>query len=408
MKRLHIFTSAACNYIPKVRLLFSSLREHHPEAVLHLLLADGTTDLLNLSKEPFDEVTSLAEMQVPHWKGWAFCHSIVELATAMKPLFLQGLLGRADCGKVLYLDPDMVVFSRLDDIIASLDEDNITLTPHQVSPEQTIAAIVDNEICSLKHGVYNLGFVGVANTDEGRRFAAWWAHRVYHFCRAEIPNGLFTDQRWIDLVPAFFSGVAIQRSSRHNVATWNITTREMTRDGVGRYLMDGEPLGFYHFTGFDSGAHAIMAVKNAGSNAAVHELVRWYEDSTRDLAQDPLSQVPWAFGVYSNGVAVEMVHRFVYRQRVDLQRVFPDPFDASCDNSLYTWMKRQGPLEYPALFNASTQAATMAEMSGAVERIFNPEGAHPMGVTFEQRLAGGVCATRAKACCWRAAVCSAG
>jgi hypothetical protein len=388
MKKLHIYTSAACNYIPKVRMLFNSLREFHPEAVLHLLLADGTTDLLDLSKEPFDVVTTLEDMQVPNWKGWAFCHTIVELATAMKPLYLQSLLERPDCDKVLYLDPDMVVFSRLDDIIASLDEANVTLTPHQVSPEQTISAIIDNEISSLKHGIYNLGFVGVANTDEGRRFAAWWAHRVYYFCRAEIPNGLFTDQRWIDLVPAFFTGVAIQRSSRHNVATWNITTREMTLDASGQYRMDGEPLGFYHFTGFDSGAHKIMAIKNAGDNAAVQALVQWYEDSTRALAQDPLSQVPWAFGAYSNGVSIPKAHRFLYRQRSDLQRAFPDPFDASSDHSLYKWMTRQGPLEYPALFDSATQAETMAAMSTTVGLIFDPDGVEPIGIGLGTRLAG--------------------
>lgn len=386
MKQLHIYTSAACNYIPKVRMLFASLRQHHPEAVLHLLLADGMTDLLDLSKEPFDEVTMLADLNVPHWKGWAFCHTIVELATAMKPLFLQSLLERDDCAKVLYLDPDMVVYSRLDDILASLDEANITLTPHQVSPEQTISAIVDNEICSLRHGVYNLGFIGVANTDEARRFAAWWAHRVFYFCRAEIPNGLFTDQRWIDLVPAFFTGVAIQRSSRHNVATWNITTREMVRDDQGQYLVDGEPLGFYHFTGFDSGDHKIMAIKNAAGNAALHRLVQWYEDSTRLLAQDPLSQVPWAFGAYSNGVAIPRTHRFLYRQRTDLQRAFPDPFDASPANSLYLWMTRQGPLEYPALFNPITEATTMAAMSTTVGLIFDPEHSQTSGAGVGQLL----------------------
>lgn len=388
VKKLHIYTSAACNYIPKVRMLFTSLRQFHPEAVLHLLLADGATDLLDQSKEPFDEVTTLADMQVPHWMGWAFCHTIVELATAMKPLFLQSLLQRDDCGKVLYLDPDMVVFSRLDDIIASLDEANITLTPHQVSPEQSISAIVDNEISSLKHGIYNLGFVGVANTDEGRRFAAWWAHRVYYFCRAEIPNGLFTDQRWIDLVPAFFTGVAIQRSSRHNVATWNITTRDMTCDSDGHYWIDDEPLGFYHFTGFDSGAHKIMAIKNGSGNVALHKLVAWYDENTRALAKDPLSQVPWAFGTYSNGAAVSKVHRFLYRQRLDLQRAFCDPFDASDKHSLYSWMMRQGPLEYPALFDPHTQATTMATMAANVGQVFDPDGAQHKGVAIGELLAG--------------------
>lgn len=80
---------------------------------------------------------------------------------------------------------------------------------------------------------------------------------------------------WIDLVPAFFSGVAIMRSSRHNVATWNLTNCELSVSESGQYLVDNEPLGFYHFTGFDSGAHRIMAAKNAGNNQAVHQLVNW-------------------------------------------------------------------------------------------------------------------------------------
>ena len=38
--RVHVFTSAAFNYIPKARLLFEALRKHHPEWVLHLALGD--------------------------------------------------------------------------------------------------------------------------------------------------------------------------------------------------------------------------------------------------------------------------------------------------------------------------------------------------------------------------------
>ena len=102
---------------------------------------------------------------------------------------------------------------------------NLALTPHQTKPEQTLDAIIDNEVASLKHGIFNLGFIGVRNTAEGRRFADWWAERTYHLCRAEVENGLFTDQKWINFAPVFFDGVAIVKSSRHNVATWNLTTR---------------------------------------------------------------------------------------------------------------------------------------------------------------------------------------
>lgn len=377
MKKLHIFTCAACNYIPKVRMLFRSLRELHPEATLHLALADALPENVDLSTEPFDEIIPVSDLSIPEWKGWSFCHSIVELSTAIKPFYLKRLLERDDCDQVLYLDPDMVVFSRLDDILETLEHANLILTPHQTDPDETLSAIVDNEICSLKHGIYNLGFIGVANTDEGRRFAAWWASRMYSFCRSEIHNGLFTDQRWIDLVPAFFDDVAVSRSPRHNVATWNLTTRELTHTANGTYLVNGEPLGFYHFTGFDSGAHRTMASKNAPGNRAVTELIEWYDRETRDLSRDPLAQIPWAFGRYSDGTQIELFHRLVYRDRPDLQRHCPDPFAAGEPNSYLRWLDTQGRREYPDLFKPETVSAAIRELTHHISHGFRGSSSEP-------------------------------
>lgn len=361
MSDVHVFTSAALNYIPKVRMLFQSIRKYHPEWRIHLVLADEMRSQVDLSHEPFDEIHVASDLGIPKWRGWAFCHSIVELATAVKPFMLASLLKRSDCRKVIYLDPDTVLFSRLDDVVSALDSSNILLTPHQTHPESSLAAVMDNEISSLKHGVFNLGFVAVSATEVGCEFAEWWSQRLYHFCRADIPNGLFTDQRWIDLVPAFFYGVAIMRSSRHNVATWNLTTRQFSLNDEGSYLVDGEPLGFYHFTGFDSGAHRVMAAKNAGDNGAVRDLIEWYSKQTKDLSKDPLAKEPWMYGAYSDGTPIEKAQRIVYRERVDLQNQFQDPFDAS---GYLVWWKTQGRKEYPKLF-------TTAASDGALQQYFS-------------------------------------
>lgn len=363
MSEIHVFTSAAFNYIPKVRMLFQSLRQLHPEWRLHLALADELRPNVDLGQEPFDEVWAAADLNIPGWRGWAYCHTIVELATAIKPFMLAHLLKQPGCKKVIYLDPDTVAFSRLDDIVEALDSANVVLTPHQTKPEQSLAAVMDNEICSLKHGVYNLGFVAVAATETGHDFADWWSKRVYHFCRADIPNGLFTDQRWIDLVPALFTGVSIMRSSRHNVATWNLTTRELSLSASGHYLVDGEPLGFYHFTGFDSGAHRIMAAKNAGNNPTVDQLVNWYAKQTENHAQDPLAKEPWAYGTYTDGTPVSKAQRLVYRERTDLQAAFPDPFDPT---TYLVWWNSQGKVEFPDFFNDETRDLAIAKLSSVL------------------------------------------
>ena len=346
--KICIFTSAALNYIPKVRLLFQSLQKLHPEIELHLALSDVLPQDVDLSGEPFHEVHPLDTLGIPDFRGWAFCHNIVELSTAIKPFVLQKLLMRADVKAVLYFDPDMVLFSRVDDILEALESANITLTPHQVMPEESLQAVMDNEICSLKHGVYNLGFLGVSSNEEGLRFSEWWKQRIYYFCRADINNGLFTDQRWIDLVPAFFSGVAIVRSPRHNVAPWNLTTRMVKGDFGTGFSVNDEPLGFYHFTGFDSGAHATMADINQQNGSQANKLIDWYRAETAALDSDPLTSQRWAYGFYANGEKISAAHRLIYRERVDLQRVFPDPF-SSGDSTFQHWVNHQGGVEYPGL-----------------------------------------------------------
>jgi len=362
MKRIHVFTSLGLNYLPKARALFRSLRKNHPEFILHLALADEARGLINVESEPFDNVIPLSSLEIPHWRGWAFCHDIVELATAIKPFVLRKLLNREDCSKVIYFDPDIVVFSRLDDILKSLDEMNILLTPHQIVPESSLEGVIDNEISSLKRGVYNLGFIGVRANDEGRRFVEWWSKRVYHFCRMEIYHGLFTDQRWVDLVPAFFNGVGIIRSPRHNVAPWNLTTRNLSGSLLDGFQVDGEPLGFYHFTGFDKGDHEYMATKVDGNNESLKKLIRWYINDTIQSSKDPVAKTKWAFGYFSTGESISIAQRLVYRERPDLQSMFKDPFDNSTEPTYLKWWLKKGKLRYPDLFDSKTSESAIEQI----------------------------------------------
>ena len=343
---VQVFTSAALNYEPKVRTLFESIGRHHPEWSLHWALPDEVRS--DVDKRRDVTIHSLADLEIPEWRGWAFCHDIQELATAIKGFALKHLLQGEETRHVIYLDPDIVLFSRLDDVLEALEHSSIVLTPHQIEPERTLDAIMDNEICSLKHGIYNLGFLGVANSEVGRAFADWWCKRLYHFCRADIGKGLFTDQRWIDLVPAFFEDVAIMRTPRHNVAPWNLTTRSVVRGSDGELWIGDERLGFYHFTGFDSGAHRIMAAKNATDNKEVFDLIKWYRKRTGESGKHARER-KWAFSSYDDGTPIGRAERILYRERVDLQRAFPDPFAAS---GFLAWCRSEGIREFPRLFEA--------------------------------------------------------
>jgi hypothetical protein len=362
------FTCAAINYLPKVRKLFASIREHHPEFELVLALADELPAHLQLQESTIDRVLTPQELNISNLRQWIFFHDIVELSTAIKPFALQKLLAEPNVDRVIYFDPDMILFSRVDDILATLDKHNFALTPHQVAPESTLDAIRDNEIASLKHGVFNLGFIAVRKTEESKRFAAWWADRLYHFCVADIPNGLFTDQKWMNFAPIFFEGVHILKSPRFNVATWNLTTRRVAGDRTHGFTVNGEPLGFYHFTGFDSGAHRIMAVKNGADSPAVFELIRWYEQQTADDANDPLSKLPWGFANFDDGIKIPKAARILFRARLDLRRAFPDPFSTRSEKNYKRWIMQEfGTLDMVTKIG-SDGASTMPKRS-TVRRI---------------------------------------
>jgi hypothetical protein len=359
MIRVHVFTSAAANYLPKVRVLFQSLRRLRPDWRLHLVVADAPPPREALDGVPLDELHLIEDLGIPEWRAWTFSHSLVELATAIKPFALKRLLARDDCDAAIYLDPDIVAFSPLDELVAAFDAADILLTPHQTVPEPTLHGVMANEICTLQHGIYNLGFIGVAARAEGLAFADWWARRAYSFCREDIPSGLYTDQRWIDLVPAFFERFRILRAPGLNAGPWNLSTRRLEGQAPDALTVDGQPLGFFHFSAVDiPGTFAGPKV-----DPTVAALAEWYRAQT---APSPAEQgLDWAFAAFTDGAPILREHRVVYRLRGDLQRAFPDPF-RSGPAGFQAWWAVHAAAEYPGLFQPGVHQATLAHLNSAL------------------------------------------
>ena len=334
---MHIFTSVTSNYIPKARVLACSLKKYHPEADFTLILSDTIPPWLE-KKEPFDRIITIEKLKIPDFKSWVFKHSLVEMCTAVKGYACQYLIDELKAKKIFYFDPDIVIFSSLDALNTSLENNSILLTPHQSEPEKTEQAIIDNEICSLKHGVFNLGFLGLRADKNGKSFVNWWKERLRLFCYDNIPEGIFTDQRWIDLAPCFFSNIKILRNPEYNVCTWNITTRNVAGNLKNGITVNGKPLCFYHFSGFDSGAQEVMLNVYGNNNKTLKILRNWYIDECNKKGQKLYGNNSCFFNFFENGEPITKEHRQLYRQRKDLQNFFPDPFiTKDINNSYYHW-----------------------------------------------------------------------
>lgn len=338
----HLFTSITSNYLPKARVLAQSAKRQGIDIRFHVLLCDTYPAEADRAAEPFDSIIDVEELPVPDVETWLFGHTVVEMCTAVKALGFLEIIRRFNAEKVFYFDPDIVIWSGLEGLIKRLDQHSILLTPHQLMPEQTQDAVIDNEIGSLKYGVFNLGFLGVRASDEGLRFLNWWAARLQDFCHDDIAGGLFTDQRWIDLAPAFFADLHILREPGYNVATWNLTHRVAAGSLEKGVTINGEPLSFYHFSGFDGGAQEIMLKKYAARDSVLFDLRRWYIAECERLGQAELGNRPCRYHAFDNGEPITKAHRILYRTRLDLRRAFPHPFQSAGD-SYYHWYRLNAP-----------------------------------------------------------------
>ena len=164
---MHVFTSITANYLPKAAALALSVKRQHPQAVFHLVLCDRMPVHPESVTAPFDTIINVTDLPIENLNSWIFKHRLVELCTAVKGTAFQYIADRFGAERIYYFDPDIVVLGPLDDLERTLDGCSALLTPHQCKPETDVQAMYDNEVCSLKHGVYNLGFLAVRMTDQG-------------------------------------------------------------------------------------------------------------------------------------------------------------------------------------------------------------------------------------------------
>ncbi len=343
---LHAFTSITTNYLPKARLLAHSLKAHQSGIKFHLVLCDQVPVWLNLEHEPFDSLIQVEDLPIPDVKGWIFQHSRVELCTGVKGYAFLEIMKRYQAEKVFYFDPDIVVLSSIDCLSSKLDNASIVVTPHQTVPEVSLEAIIDNEIGSLKHGIYNLGFLAVKQDATGLKFLNWWKDRLHKFCYDDIPGGLFTDQRWVDLAIAYFEDIHIAREPIYNLATWNLSNRQATGSLDSGIKVKGNSLVFFHFSGLDTGDQKIMLKKYIGKSTVLNDLRRWYLLECDKMGQAKLGKTLFGYSTFDNGEPIHQHQQLLYRTRIDLQKKFCNPFTTEYpDSSYYHWYQAHVPVE---------------------------------------------------------------
>ena len=318
-----IYTICNIAYLPRALALSESVMDKSGERV-HIIIFDKKRELNIDYKHSI--ITWLEDYHVPMYKQLAFKYDVVEFATALRPWFAAHFLKLND--KVIYLDPDMIVYDNLNGILNDLEKHPIILTPHYISPQNPHER--DSDLALMRFGVYNLGFFALRKDEESFDFLEWLSNRCYHLCYSESQFGLGTDQKWVSIAPCFFPNIHVSRNLGYNAAYWNMHERQLSKVDNKYYINDTTPLIFFHFSAFDQSqpnnlSKSISCIQIEEQRVDIIELSNQYLSKIKKYDIENIDK-KYEYDHFSNGRFISPTLRRAYAS-IEGELPEHDPFD---------------------------------------------------------------------------------
>ena len=315
--KIGVFTIASKNYIAYARTLLASVKKHHPEYRRYLCLADEVNGYFDPDEEIF-EVIQADQLGIDTFQDMTIRYDIMEFNTAVKPFMIEWLFNNTDLDIVIYLDPDVQVFSRFDVLESEFrNGTSVVLTPHITRPLED--ELNPNDYHMLQSGVFNLGFIALRRCEDAIRFVQWWGRRLKTQCASDFSKNLFTDQRWCDLAPCFIDQLKILKDPGFNVAYWNLAERQISLSENGNWLANGQPLIFFHFSGVNVDQKTLVSKhQNRFKWEDISSLQPLFENYLNALMNAEWSlckQWPYAYSLADASLKISPVIRQLYRQK---------------------------------------------------------------------------------------------
>jgi glycosyltransferase involved in cell wall biosynthesis len=343
---LQVCTIIAKNYLAHARVFARSFTEHHPEGRVWTLIVDDFSGHIDPAQEPF-EVLTPDDIGCDAFTEMAMRYTVLELSTAVKPWLLRHLM-QETAKPITYLDPDIKIYGSLQTLDDLAAKHGLALIPHNLEPIPADGR-KPSQVDIMIAGVYNLGYASMAPGEEIDELLDWWSDRLRRDCRVDPVWGYFVDQRWFDLVPGFLSDLAIVREPEYNVAYWNLHSRKLGHNGRS-YVVDGRPLAFFHFSGFDP-AHPLVLSRHQNridvvSDPILERLLADYASEVMAEGHASSSKWPYTYGALADGLMLDQTARAlfdVYTQEHAANGVVPSPFTPQGAMLFEQWLRQSAP-----------------------------------------------------------------
>lgn len=230
-------------YLPKGLSMYFSLRNIHKAATLWILCMDDYTfQFLEKAQLPGVKLISLKEFEDENLKEVKSARSPIEYYWTCTPsLPLYVIKKNPKTSYIVYIDADMFIFSRFDQVFEEMGKSSIYFAEHRYPAKEK-----NREETS---GRFNVGALIFKNDSEGVECLSRWRKQCIDWCFFREEDGKMGDQAYLNEWPKLYKKAAISQNLGYNAAPWNISQYKLTAKDKKIYV-NSDRLVCYHFHGF--------------------------------------------------------------------------------------------------------------------------------------------------------------
>jgi hypothetical protein len=295
-KRAAAYTIATPDYLAYARSLKASFLKYNPEVDFIICLV-GNLEHIPSGFRNEGAIICLDAMADPRIEGMKSRYNPFEMSASLKPFYAKYILDTySEYHRLIFLDCDLRIYGALPEI----SDAAIIITPHRIhkvcqSPSESLSEwIVLN-----RYGVFNTGYFELNRKEECFKFLSWWQLLTEKRGFNLPEKNLFTEQLWIDLVPAYFDDYFINKLPGYNVGFWNLIERSITKPGE-QYFVNNAPLVFYHFSHYRPSTPEMMVCYkhdyfNFNRFPHLKQLYADYLDALAAAGHNKVKDLPYPF-----------------------------------------------------------------------------------------------------------------
>jgi glycosyltransferase involved in cell wall biosynthesis len=318
------------NYLHFARTLIASVREHHSpdEVAIYLLVVDwDEREPLHI---PDTTLLSGASIGIDLFDYMALKYTAVEMCCACKPYLIRYVMATTGYHKILYLDSDIYVFARLDNLLESLDENRLVVSPHTIAPTPNRDRFYERPSLGdlIAAGTYNAGMFAMTVVPENVEFISQWAELVTSPGAFLNELGLQHEQPFFNWLVSLADDVKVIKDPTYNVAYWNLHDRSLRytgwdesdeeQDGALSWQVDGKPLVAFHFSGFSFEQPERLSAYDYRYNLyllpSVTKLLDFYVSKLSDQGADAGRALEYRYGRFSSGLLITPDVRQIFKK----------------------------------------------------------------------------------------------